>query len=119
MTAPEPQTEAWLDLVDEEIIDPDRRIIDPHHHLWQRYGATYLVPELWADTGAGHKVEKTIYVQCRSKYRKDGPEHLRCLGETEFVAGQAKQSAGHTGKAGICAIIPFADLRLGEEVTEV
>ena len=119
MTAPEPRTEEWLDLVEEEIIDPDRRIIDPHHHLWQRYDATYLVPELWADTGAGHKVEKTIYVQCRSKYRKDGPEHLRCLGETEFVAGQAKQSAGHTGKAEICAIIPFADLRLGEEVTEV
>jgi len=24
----------WLDQVQEEIIDPHRSIIDPHHHLW-------------------------------------------------------------------------------------
>ncbi|MBT6499695.1 MAG: hypothetical protein HOK67_07310, partial [Deltaproteobacteria bacterium] len=24
----------WLDLVKEEIIDPEREIVDPHHHLW-------------------------------------------------------------------------------------
>ena len=119
MTNPEPQTQVCLDQVSEEALDPGRRIVDPHHHLWERYGSRYLVEELWADTGGGHNVEKTIYIQCRSKYRKDGPEHLRCLGETEFVIEQAKESAGHEGKAEFVAIIPHADLRLGEEVVEV
>lgn len=119
MAGPEPQTQEWLEQVEEDIIEPDRRIVDPHHHLWERYGSRYLVEEFWADTGSGHNVEKTIYIQCRSKYRKDGPEHLRCLGETEFVAEQAMQSAGSGGKAEIVAIIPYADLRLGDEVVEV
>ena len=26
--------ETWLAQVDEEVIEPDRPIIDPHHHLW-------------------------------------------------------------------------------------
>tara|TARA_B110000090_G_scaffold27774_1_gene28693 strand:+ start:1030 stop:1242 length:213 start_codon:yes stop_codon:yes gene_type:complete len=25
----------WLEQVKEEIIDPERPIIDPHHHLWR------------------------------------------------------------------------------------
>ena len=28
------EIEGWIDLVQEEIIDPEREIIDPHHHLW-------------------------------------------------------------------------------------
>ena len=28
--------QAWLDQVIEAPIDPDQRIIDPHHHLWRR-----------------------------------------------------------------------------------
>ncbi|MBB45609.1 MAG: amidohydrolase, partial [Rhodospirillaceae bacterium] len=28
--------EEWLDLVNEEIIEPDLPICDPHHHLWDR-----------------------------------------------------------------------------------
>ena len=28
----QPKSAAWLDQVQEEIIDPERRIIDPHHH---------------------------------------------------------------------------------------
>ena len=28
------EIEGWIDRVQEEIIDPEREIIDPHHHLW-------------------------------------------------------------------------------------
>jgi hypothetical protein len=28
----------WLALRKEEIIDPQRPIVDPHHHLWDRGG---------------------------------------------------------------------------------
>ena len=26
--------EGWIDRVQEEILDPEREIIDPQHHLW-------------------------------------------------------------------------------------
>ncbi|GIS18117.1 MAG: hypothetical protein CM15mP120_00330 [Pseudomonadota bacterium] len=56
----EPKTAAWLDQVKEEIIDPGRRIIDPHHHLWSEPLAfgRYELADLWADTGSGHNIEK-------------------------------------------------------------
>jgi L-fuconolactonase len=56
---PIPGTNEWLDLVTEEIVDPDRPIIDPHHHLWHStMGGDYLVDNLWQDTGSGHNVVK-------------------------------------------------------------
>ncbi len=49
--------------VQEKIIDPDRRIIDPHHHLWRnRRGRDYLLDDLWADTGSGHAIVKTVFM---------------------------------------------------------
>ena len=30
--------EDWLALHSEDVIDPARRIVDPHHHLWNRGG---------------------------------------------------------------------------------
>ena len=105
MPSPLPGTPQWLDQVSENIIDPERRIIDPHHHLWKRKNSTYLLPELWADTGSGHNIEKTVYIECKSQYREDGPEYLRCLGETEFVAEQAELSTGHEGRAEIAGIV--------------
>ena len=61
MSELEPGTNPWLEQVQEEILDPDRAIIDPHHHLWKkRFNRDYLLPELWADTGSGHNIEKTF-----------------------------------------------------------
>ena len=111
----------WLDLVVEDVLEPDRPIIDPHHHLSQ--GADrgdYLVADLWADTGSGHRVEKTVFVECGEGYRQAGPEHLRCLGETEFVARCAAASAnGGPGKSVIAGIVANADLTLGDAVEDV
>ena len=112
---------AWLETVKEPTIDPKRRIIDPHHHLWRRreIGA-YLLDELWADTGSGHNIEKTVFVECGSSYRDDGPEHLRCVGETAFVADIAAASAtGGPGKAVIAGIVAHADLTQGSALEEV
>ena len=41
--------EDWLALHSEDVIDPARRIVDPHHHLWDRGGQRYLIDELAAD----------------------------------------------------------------------
>tara|TARA_R110001592_G_scaffold363372_1_gene686077 strand:- start:192033 stop:193040 length:1008 start_codon:yes stop_codon:yes gene_type:complete len=113
------KSEHWLASVQEEIINPDRRIIDPHHHLW-RTGIVYQVEDLWRDTGSGHNIEKTVFVDCGAEYRTDGPEHLKCLGETEYVVEQATLSGeGTKGEAVIAAIVSRADLTLGSAVGEV
>lgn len=119
MSSPSPGTPEWLAQVKEDIVDPGRPILDPHHHLWQRPNNNYLLQDLWEDTGSGHNVVKTVFVECHASYREDGPEHLRCLGETEFVADQAAQSDGVDGKAEIAGIVAHADLTRGEGVREV
>lgn len=86
-------SQAWFDQVVEAPIDPQRRIIDPHHHLWHRPGfGTYMLDELWADTQSGHRIEKTVFVECRTRWRTEGPEALRPVGETEFIAEVAAAS---------------------------
>ena len=118
---PEPKSAEWLASVQEEILEPDRKIVDPHHHLWKTPSmwGTYLLDDLWADTGSGHNIEKTVFLDCRSSYRESGPEHLRPVGETEFVAQVAEESAQAPGKATIAAIVSHADMTRGEEVVEV
>ncbi len=111
----------WLDQVREEIIEPDRPICDPHHHLWHRHNSRYLLDELLADTGSGHNIRSTIFVECASMYRAGGPEPLRPVGETEFVNGVAAMSAsGGFGPTRACVgIVGYADLTLGAAVGEV
>jgi predicted TIM-barrel fold metal-dependent hydrolase len=111
----------WLEQYSEEIIDPDRVIVDAHHHLWDRSGARYLFDEVLEDVGSGHNILSTVYVDCRSMYRANGAEHFRSVGEVEFANGVAAMSAGGGyGQTQICAgIVGHADLRLGMEVKPV
>jgi len=113
--------EDWLALHQEEIIDPARPIVDPHHHLWDRGGQRYLIDELAADIASGHNVVATVYVEARSMYRASGPEALRPVGEIEFACGAAAMSAsGGYGKAAICAgVVGHVNLMLGEAAAEV
>jgi len=86
----EPGTQEWLDQVDETPFDPDRAIVDPHHHLWPPGGAlAYGVDDLVVDTSSGHNIVQTVFIECGAGYRADGPEHLQPVGESEFVAGAA------------------------------
>jgi predicted TIM-barrel fold metal-dependent hydrolase len=105
----------------EPVLDPLRAIVDPHHHLWDRPGNRYLLPELLHDITDGHRVVQTVFVQCRSMYRTTGPEMRRSVGEVEFVNGVAAMSAsGVYGEARACAgIIGYADLKLGADVVQV
>ncbi len=116
-----PIREDWLAQWREEILEPELPIVDPHHHLWDRPGWRYLLEEFLADANSGHNILASVFVQCRSMYRRDGPEELRPLGETEFVNGVAAMSAsGRYGKTRICAgIVGYADLRLGARVEDV
>ncbi len=111
----------WLAQVSEDIIEPDRPICDPHHHLWDHPNSRYLLDELIADTGSGHNVVSTVFVECASMYRADGAEALRPVGETDFVNGVAAMSAsGGYGAMRACAgIVSYADLTLGSAAGEV
>jgi predicted TIM-barrel fold metal-dependent hydrolase len=101
-------TDEWRALVDEPIVDPGQRMVDAHHHLWPPgEGMRYGLDELRADTGSGHNVVRTVFVECRSSYRPDGPPELAPVGETEFVAAAAAESGGLIG-----GIVAHADLRL-------
>ena len=76
--------EDWLNQVVEPALEPDLPICDPHHHLWDRPGATYMLDELEQDTKT-HNVVSTVFVECMSGYRTEGPDALKPVGETEFV----------------------------------
>src|ERR1700761_1727661 len=106
----------WLALRQEEILDPKRPIVDPHHHLWERGGQRYLIEEIAADIASGHNIIATVYVEARSMYRAGGPEALRPVGEVEFANGAAAMSAsGGYGPAVVCAgIVGHVNLLLGE-----
>ena len=111
--------EDWLALHREDAIDPAMPIIDPHHHLWDRGGARYLLQDIKNDIdAAGHNIRATVFLQCDSMYRADGDPKLAPVGETEFVNGIAAMAASDGyGPARICAgIVGFADLLLGADV---
>ena len=116
-----PVRQDWLDRRHEAALDPALPIVDPHHHLWDRPGWRYLLPELLADLNTGHKIVATVFLQCRAMYRADGPVELRPVGETEFVNGVAAMSAsGGYGKTRACAgIVGHVDLRLGARAKPV
>ncbi len=78
-------------------------IVDPHHHLWVHPTNPYMAPELHADTATVPDVAKTVFVECGSGYRTDGPEAFRPVGETDFVV-----AADPTGF--VAGIVGFADL---------
>lgn len=110
----------WLAQTVEEAVEPGLDIVDPHHHLWEtvtRYGR-YRLDDLLLDTGAGHAVSQTVFIDCGSGYRTDGPPHLKPLGETEYVAAAAEMSRAGSG-AEIAAVVSHADLSLGPAVQEV
>lgn len=121
--------------IPEAVIEPDLPIVDPHHHLWDRRAGgprahafdevlhrfpRYLLDELLADMGSGHRVEATVFVECRAMYRADAPEPLQPVGEVEFVNGVAAMSAsGIYGPTRACAaIVGKADLLLGDAIAE-
>jgi L-fuconolactonase len=89
---------AWLTLTPEPTWEPELPICDPHHHLrefrpepmaYQRY----LLPDLAADLHSGHDVRSTVLIEVKARYRADGPEEMRPVGEVEFIEGLATESA--------------------------
>jgi predicted TIM-barrel fold metal-dependent hydrolase len=108
-------------LQDEPALDPERPIVDPHHHLWRgntalaAYALDFMGEDL-AAAAAGHNVVATVYLESHIGYRPDGPPELRPVGETEFAAAAGGRHGGIDVAAGI---VSYADMMLGEAIGEV
>ena len=79
----------WLALTVEEPLEPNLPICDPHNHLWDlrptRVAPRYLLDEILADVQSGHHVVSTVFIECGSMFKTDGPEAMRPVGETGFA----------------------------------
>ena len=119
--------QGWLDQISEEIIDQDIEIVDPHHHLWpgppRTEGAKaenrYLLEDLWKDTESGHKISKTVFVECGQGYFESGSDAMKPVGETKFVYEVAEEAKLDKFKAQIEGIVGHADMMLGSSAREV
>jgi L-fuconolactonase len=109
---------------------PDLPVIDSAHHLVDKVSDAiapvlglrrFLIDEYVDYLGADHNVIASIAVEGLSMYRATGPEELRCVGETEFLNGQAAMAA--SGLYGACrvgaGIIASVDCRKGKQVPRI
>ena len=112
--------ESWLAQVVEEVLEPERRIVDPHHHFFEAGEGFpfYDLSSFWADAET-HNVEQTVYVQCWEGYRTTGPEEMMVVGETEWVDSIATQAAKRPEAPQIGAIVGTAELRLGAKLRPI
>lgn len=122
------------------ILEPELRIIDPHHHLWDLRPLLPALPEprhdfleaiagaayytfdaLYEDTHDSQNVVATIFMECGAFYDAGRDGALKPVGEVEFAGGVAAQGAsGLYGAYRPCAgIVGHADLSLGEAVKPV
>ena len=119
-----PVRDDWLARHEEEILDPDLPIVDPHHHLWERPDWHYMTGELLADMdsgpGRGHNIVATVFVQCYAFYDRRAADAFQPVGETEAVNGIAALDASREAPRGVCTgIVGYADLSLGKNVAPV
>jgi predicted TIM-barrel fold metal-dependent hydrolase len=85
-----------------------------------------LLDDLLLDTGSGHNIVATVYMEASSMYRERGPEEMRPVGEVEFANGVAAMcSSGAFGKTVFgqtmvaSGIVGHADMMLGSRVEPV
>jgi L-fuconolactonase len=111
-------------VLQEEVLDPDLPIVDPHHHLYGTPTDTnyYRIEDLQQDLSAGHRIVGTVYMEAyKSGWRSTGPQALRSIGEIEMIrkATPVPIAVGH----GLChvaaAIVSNVDLTLGDAVSQV
>jgi L-fuconolactonase len=102
-------------------LEPWLAICDPHHHLWERPNARYLLDDFIGDASSGHNIVATVAVECRAMYRKEGPTEMRPVGETEFLDSVGAQSSFEPVVSTHVAagIVGHADLTLGDSVARV
>jgi predicted TIM-barrel fold metal-dependent hydrolase len=111
--------EEWLATTREEAIDPERPIVDPHHHIWAPPKPLYGVEQLLSDLNGGHNVRATVHLEAYEGWYEDGPEHLRAAGETQHVATLGERFSAPGGVEIAAGIVGHADLTAGAKTAEL
>ena len=110
----------WLELCCEEILEPERPIVDSHHHVWEQQDNPYLLSELKDDLNSGHNILESVCVEAKYGYLRSGAEELKCVGETENLVKLAEEAKEQGVRTDVCSgIVGFADLMLGKHVSVV
>ncbi len=108
----------WLAQRVETAIDPQRAIVDPHHHFYDGGFLTYLAADHLENVAGSHNITKTVFVETAASYDMALPEHLQPVGETVFAVSQADAIDAADGPP-LAGIVAFADLMLGDALNEV
>ena len=118
--------DAWRDQINEQPIDPDLPIIDPHHHIWPAApvpGAEeWSAEDLYAyKSNCGHNIVATVFVESGVGFRTNGPAELAPVGETEMAAAVAREAEARGGAlAGtVAGIVAGAEMMRGAAVADV
>ena len=106
--------DAWVGQITESAHDPEREIVDPHHHLWEGPHIFYSLEDLHKDTGSGHNVVQTVFMECGASYDREAASAFAPVGETKYVTRVAKASAEVSDQATIAALVAHADLTSAE-----
>ena len=110
----------WLALQREAALEPHIPIVDAHHHLWEFPDKTYRTADLLSDMAQAHRIESTVFVECKTHYRTEGPEALHSVGEMTFVNAQRDEAKALRATADVAAAsVGYADLRLADAVAPV
>jgi L-fuconolactonase len=112
----------WLAQYRKEILEPDLKICDAHHHLWNYPSYQYMSEDLLANIGNGlqgrdHNVVSTIYMEYMWDYDRTAEEHLRSVGESRFVFEEKQKY--QNSKTQICITIVGNTNLCGDKVGEV
>lgn len=116
--------------VEEPILEPDIEITDAHHHFGGKSrrdpSREYTLDAFLEDTGSGHRVTNTVFIESSSHLPMDPPSDdplapcappLAALDELVHVTEIARQSESKGG-AVVRGIVGFVDLRHGPAAGE-
>ena len=94
----------WLASGEEQAIEPELRVCDPHHHLWDYPNSRYLAGE-FARAARAHGVGKSVFDQEIPRKKREVFRHEEsaigseavCKGikETDWVAAAACRNKLH------------------------
>lgn len=101
--------------IEEAVIEPELRICDAHHHLWDIAGNRYMTQDFLRDIG-GQRVVKTVCVETWARAQRSG--WLKEPAEqTAFAVADSAKNRGDTQVA--AGIVGYADLMEGDGVARV
>ena len=98
----------WLAQRDEPAIDPQRAIVDPHHHFYDEGFLTYLAAHHLDNVTGSHNITKTVFVETAASYDMTLPKHMQPVGETVFAVSQADAMDAADGPP-VAGFVAFAD----------